>query len=127
MEISILTARILGVIYLSFALGVLLNWDNYKSALLDLLDNSGYMLLAGFMATGLGISLLSVHNIWIDTWHSLITLIGWIATVKGVMLLAFPTKWSIYRPLLMIGYFKWIIILVTLLLGSVLCYFGFFA
>ncbi len=117
----------MGVVYLSFGLGVLLNWENYKKAILDLLDNAGYMILLGFMAAGLGITILSIHNVWVGSWHTLVTIIGWIATIKGGMLLAFPTKWAIYRPLLMIGYFRWIFMLATLILGSLLTYYGYFS
>ncbi len=126
MEAPILTARILGIIYLSFGIGVLLNWDNYKRIILDMLDNTAFMVLGGFIAVGLGVTLLSVHNIWVGTWHSLITLIGWIATIKGILLLVFPSKWVIYRPLLEIGYYRWIIVLIALTVGTLFIYFGFF-
>lgn len=127
METSILTARILGVVYLAFGIGVLLNWENYKKAILDLLDNAGYMVIVGFLAAGLGVTILSIHNVWVGTWHTLVTIIGWIATIKGVALLAFPTKWGIYRPLLMIGYYRWFILIGTLIFGTLLTYYGFIA
>jgi len=127
METSILTARILGVIYLSFGVGVLLNWKNYKKVILDLLDTTSYMVLAGMIAVGIGVSILSFHNILTNDWTILITLIGWIGTIKGVLLLLFPTKMIIYRPLLQAEYFRWLILLVTLPLGTLFTYFGFIA
>jgi hypothetical protein len=127
METSILTARILGVIYLSFGLGVLLNWSNYKKVILDLLADTGYMVLAGMLAIGVGIAILSHHNFWSSDWTILITIVGWIGTIKGVSLLMFPSKMTMYAGLFSFDYFRWIIVLVTLVLGTLFTYFGFIA
>jgi len=127
METSILTARILGVIYLSFGVGVLLNWNNYKKVIFDLLDNTAYMVLAGMIAIGAGVSILSFHNVWSNDWTILITIVGWIGTIKGMVLLMFPTQMIIYRSFLQLDFFRWMIVLVALSMGTLFTYFGFIA
>ena len=127
METSILIARILGVMYLSFGLGVLLNWANYKKVILDILGDAGFMVLAGMVALAVGIAIISYHDIWGSDWRTLITIVGWIGTIKGVFLLMFPTKMTMYVPLFKIDYFRWILLVATLAMGTLFTYFGFIA
>jgi len=90
METSILIAKIIGLIYVAFGVGLLLNKSYYIKAINSLLEDSSYFIIGGLLAIIIGILIIEYHNIWSNDWTVLITIIGWIALIKGIILLAFP-------------------------------------
>lgn len=126
MESSILIAKIIGIIYLSFGIGLLLNKSYYAKILGDLLENATYMIIGGFLAIVFGFLIIEYHNVWGKSWTILITLIGWFALIKGVILLAFPKFLNRFKSMLMSE--KWIqfIAPLVILFGITFIYFGFF-
>jgi hypothetical protein len=90
MELSILIARIASVIYLSAALGGFFSKDHYRRILDDMYRNSALTYMAGFTTVILGALIVNYHNIWTRDWRVLITIIGWLALIKGVTIMAFP-------------------------------------
>lgn len=126
METSILIAKIIGLIYLSFGVGILLNGSFYKKEIPKLLENTAYLILGGFLAIIVGVLIIDNHNYWVKNWTIVITLIGWIALIKGIMLLAFPTLVKIYKPLLNSENFYKILGPLVLVFGLIFTYFGYF-
>jgi len=90
MVASILIAQVLSIIYLAFAIGLLVSNDFYKKALPQIMSNSSTYLFGGFLAIVLGMLMIRHHNSWQNNWTSLITIIGWIALLKGITALVFP-------------------------------------
>ena len=86
METSLLIAKIIGVIYTSFGIGLLFNKKHYKSTFPKLLENPSYTILGGFMAIVLGFLILELHNGSENDWTVIIPIIGWIAIIKGFFL-----------------------------------------
>ncbi len=44
------------------------------------------------VATVTGLLLISVHNVWVQDWPVIITLVGWILFLKGSWFMLFPDK-----------------------------------
>lgn len=126
METSILIAKIIGLIYLSFGVGILLNGNYYKKEIPKLLENTAYLILGGFMAIIVGILIIDNHNYWVKNWTIVITLIGWIALLKGILLLAFPTLVKVYKPLFNSESFYKILGPLVLIFGLIFTYLGYF-
>ena len=126
MELSVFIAKITAVIYLSAALGGFLSRDYYRRLAEDIYKNAGLTYLTGFMAVIVGFLVVHYHNFWKPDWTVLITIIGWIALVKGVCLIVFPgfikrlseSLSTTERALQLYPY-------VALLLGLLFGYFGF--
>ena len=126
METSILVARILALVYLSFALGILFNKDYYSKMLPELVNNRSAMMYGGFMALVLGFLILMNHNLWQPDWTIMITIIGWIAVIKGILLVVFPTHISIYKNnILDPKNLTRLVLPMMLVIGLVFGYFGF--
>lgn len=125
METSILIAKMLSVAYLSIGLGLLASRDHYEKVMKKILDSSPYMILGGFMAVIAGILITEFHNIWVMDWTVIITIIGWIALVKGIFLLAFPKSLRMFEPMLKKGSYFLFATPFTLIIGLVLGYYGF--
>jgi len=127
METSIFIARIATVIYLSIAVGLLFNGNYYKKEFGKLLDNSAYLILGGMMAIIIGSLIVKYHNFWVKDWTILVTIIGWIALVKGALLLAFPKIFFFFKPMLKSESLNKFVTLMVIVLGLVFGYFGFFS
>jgi len=125
MELSELIAKIVSVIYLSAALGAVLNKDYYRRILDDLFQNAALTYLMGFTALILGSLMVNYHNSWTKDWTVLITILAWLALVKGVLIVAFPKFVQRYsRPFLGETGIKFVPY-VAAFLGLVFGYFGF--
>ena len=125
MELSIFIARTMGVIYLSVGLGLFFFREMYMLALRKILDSPAYAFLGGFMAVIGGVAMVTYHSIWVSDWRVIITIVGWVVLVKGVMLLIMPGYIRAFRGALLVRFGKYLTI-ASLLFGLVLSYFGFF-
>ncbi len=56
----------------------------------DMLKNDATIYLGGLFAVTIGYFMVSLHNVWSQDWTVLVTILGWTALVKGVLILAFP-------------------------------------
>ncbi|MEP5612712.1 MAG: hypothetical protein ABJP45_10710 [Cyclobacteriaceae bacterium] len=90
METSILIARILAVVYLSVGFGLLFNPTYYKGAFEKLIHSPAYRFLGGWIAVSVGVVMVQYHNLWVNDWRAIITIVAWIALIKGIFLIVMP-------------------------------------
>lgn len=55
-----------------------------------IIENRGFGLAYGLMSLILGITSVLLHNVWELNWHVVITIFGWLALLKGIIVLAWP-------------------------------------
>ena len=125
METSILIAKIIGIIYLSFGLGILINTKLYQKLLEQLLIDPSIRILGGVMAIIIGILILEYHNVWEANWTIVISIIGWIALIKGILLLTFPKFITIVKPIFDSEKSLRVLAVLVILIGIVFAYLGF--
>jgi hypothetical protein len=125
MELSILIARITFGVYLSAALGWVFSRDHYRRLPDDLFGNAALTYFIGFTALVLGSLMVHYHNIWRSDWTVLVTILGWLALIKGVLLIALPGFVQSYSKFIFEGsgfqLFPYLAVFIGLLFG----YFGF--
>lgn len=93
--------------------------------MIETMNHPASLVLSGFIALIVGIMLVVSHNLWVEDWRVLLTIIGWMALFKGLVIIFFP-------HLLVNLSLKWmqnevaytLTFLFTLFLGVVLLYFG---
>jgi hypothetical protein len=91
--LSLLTlhlARAYGVVIITVALSALLAPKRLAAALGEFERSPGLTFLSALFALVLGIVLVMLHSIWVDFPAILVSLLGWLIAVKGVLLLAAP-------------------------------------
>ncbi len=125
METSLFVAQVLAICYLSVGIGFLVSKDYYRKEVIKLLENPGFILLGGYFAIVIGALILRVQNSWEADWTTLITLIGWIAIIKGIWIIIFP-KSTVHFKAMLTKYYNWIGVDI-IILGLIFAYFGFFA
>lgn len=126
MEISYFVAQLLAIVYLSVGIGALSKSFNYIKIYDDFVKSPGLTYVTGFFVILLGYLVVYYHNIWVAKWYVIITIFGWLALVKGIMLVAFPGWLKSFRPLVK-GSFGNSVGYLGLILGLIFAYFGFFA
>ena len=100
MELSIVIARIIGIVYLSFGIGLILSNRYYKREVINLYDDASYILFIGILASIIGSLIITYHNIWEWNWRVLVTIYGWLALIEGILVLIFPRFVSWIKPIL---------------------------
>lgn len=53
-------------------------------------EDRGFGIMYGFLSIFLGLGTVILHNVWTLNWQGLITLIAWLALLKGIYVIAYP-------------------------------------
>ncbi|MCX5794799.1 MAG: hypothetical protein NTY77_04830 [Elusimicrobia bacterium] len=87
--------------------------------------NAALTYLLGLLALVIGSLIVHYHDIWVGDWPVLITVLGWIAVVKGIMIIAFPNAMQRLTRRLLAGAAPRIVPYFALSLGLLFGYLGF--
>ena len=128
METSIFIARIFGLCYLILGAGFVFNRKAFGQVIDDFCKNAALVIYGGLVSLVIGVVIILTHNVWVANWTVIITIIGWLALIKGIWIIVFPNT----VPKFIQAYKKnenLLIVnpIVILILGAVLTFFGFFA
>ena len=126
MELSIFIAQIIAVTYIAMSVGAIFGGVSYKKMYLDIMKSPGLLAFAGMFGIILGFFLIKYHNIWIWDWPVIITIIGWLALIEGVIYLSFPKVFKVFEPMFT-GKFVKVLPYFSLAFGLLFAYFGFVA
>ena len=83
-------AALIGPIYIVVGIGIFLNPNHYSKIIKEFFRSPTLIYLGGAMAFATGLSILYFHNTWSREWPVIITILGWLACLKGVHFLIFP-------------------------------------
>ncbi len=82
--------QLLGLAYTAVGLGGLIKKDAYKRIIEGYADSTALLVSSGLLALTLGFLLVTFHNVWTMGWSVIITVVGWLVLIKGLMILIFP-------------------------------------
>ena len=125
MQLSKLIAKIASVIYLSASVGAFFGADHYRKIANDLFSNAGLTYLAGFITVIVGLLIVTYHNRWTKNWTVLITILGWLALVKGIFLITLPQFVESLSQRMFTDFGLRVFPYASLCLGLLFAYFGF--
>ncbi|MHC5059976.1 MAG: hypothetical protein ACYTFK_02680 [Planctomycetota bacterium] len=118
--------QIISLVYLSVGIGILINPGFYKKLFEDFAESASALYLGGIMAIVVGYLIVAFHNTWTRDLSVIITIIGWIALVKGILILVLPKIIiALSRAMLKNGCFLKIEAVVIVILGLALSFLGF--
>ena len=83
-------AQIIGLLFSIDAVGVLINTAIYRRMVEEFTESPALRYLGGMLALFFGLFILNFNNAWTADWTVIITIIGWLSVVKGVLLIVFP-------------------------------------
>lgn len=90
MTSSTYLALLFGVYILAVSIPMIANQKRLIAVIDEFIDSDSLIFLTGILALIGGVSVICFHNIWTADWRSLVTFIGWIAAIEGLILIIFP-------------------------------------
>lgn len=88
-DISVYLSKAIGVYLLIVGSGMLIN-PKIRAIFLKIMNDHSLLYVSDFIGLIIGILLVTSHNIWVADWRLLITVIGWVALIKGTLRVVFP-------------------------------------
>ncbi len=91
METSIYLAKLMGPIYFVIGLGVLINPAYFRSVAREVAASPALLYLTAVFALVAGGLIVILNNVW-SGWPIVITILGWLAILKGTVRILAPTR-----------------------------------
>jgi uncharacterized protein YjeT (DUF2065 family) len=82
--------QIFSIIYLAVGVGILINPGFYKKMFENFIENAAVLYLGGITALVVGYLIIAFHNTWTMDLSVIITIFGWLALIKGILILIRP-------------------------------------
>jgi uncharacterized membrane protein HdeD (DUF308 family) len=99
--------------------------NHYRKIANDPFSNAGLTYLAGVITVIIGLLIVTYHNRWTKNWTVLITILGCLALVKGIFLIAFPQFVQSLSERMFTDFGSRVFSYAPLCLGLLFAYFGF--
>jgi hypothetical protein len=90
MDISTVIAQILGIFFVVAGIALVGNSKAVTAAIEEAVQNKGILFVWGILALGVGAVIVTLNNAWITGLPLLITVLGWLAVLKGAFIMIFP-------------------------------------
>jgi len=127
-DFSLLLVQVIGIYLLVTGLSLLLYPKRTARAIHEVANDYLVPYLGGAVALILGLLIVLTHNVWTNLMTSIVSLVGWIAVVKGALMFLLPhdsmkgiaEKFSTGRAPMIWG-------VVAVAIGLYLSYMGFIA
>src|SRR6516165_5153228 len=85
MQVSIFLARLLGPLLLLPGVGLLINQRAFRTMASEVIGSVTLVYLFGLMDFAAGLAIVLVHNVWVPDWRVIITLLGWLLLIRGLV------------------------------------------
>lgn len=90
METSIFLAKVIGLSGAISTLAVLIRYKTLLEMEETAVKNPVITYLSGFFILIVGVLLVVSHQVWTGDWRVVVTIIGWMILIKGVIRIFFP-------------------------------------
>lgn len=75
--------------------------DKAEALLADFQNSPALTYIAGIMTFAIGVAIILTHNIWSDGLAIFVSLLGWVAAIEGLVLIAWPEPlWALGRAMM---------------------------
>jgi hypothetical protein len=126
MQTSIFLARLIGPVMTLVGISLLMNEAAFRKMAMEFLRSPALVFFSGMMLMPAGLAVVLSHNVWVLNWPLLITLLGWIAVISGALRVFAPDRaLKIGKKAIASKEIMTAAAAVWLVIGAVLCYFGF--
>jgi len=85
-------AGLIGPTLLAIAAGMLLNLDAFPALAEQVSREPALICLSGVLLFVAGVAIVRVHNLWSGGWPVLVTVLGWLAVLAGLVRILLPTR-----------------------------------
>ena len=71
---------------------MVLNFGSFPELAEQVARDPGLIFLSGILLFVAGLAIVRVHNVWVGGWPVLVTVLGWVAVLSGLLRMLFPTR-----------------------------------
>lgn len=82
--------QVFSLAYIAIGIGILVNQQFYRNLFEDFIERTSNLYVGGVMALAIGYLIVAFHNTWTKDMSVIITIIGWLALIKGILILVCP-------------------------------------
>jgi hypothetical protein len=90
MQPAVFIARLTGPLLVVIGVGVLLNEANYAAMITEAAHSPTLIYLSGLLTLPLGLAILNVYPAWTADWRVIVTILGWLLAIGGVIRIVLP-------------------------------------
>ncbi len=87
---AVFIARLIGPSLVVIGVGVSLNEANYAAMITEAAHSPTLIYLSGLLTLPLGLAILNVYRAWTADWRVVITILGWLLAIGGVIRIVLP-------------------------------------
>ena len=95
MQRSIFLARLIGPVLITVGIALIFNSDTYRYMAEQFLVSYALIYVAGIIALFAGLAIVNTHNIWHWKWPVIITILGWMSVIGGIIRILIPQEGQI--------------------------------
>ncbi|MBT3413294.1 MAG: hypothetical protein HOJ15_00460 [Candidatus Jacksonbacteria bacterium] len=92
MELSIFLGKVVAWYLVIAGASILINRNFIKEYTKGFSKNAALLYFAGVISLIIGLMMVISHNIWASDWRVVVTIVGWLALLKGIVLLVSPSS-----------------------------------
>ena len=82
--------QVISIGYIAVGIGMLINPGYYKKMFEGFVENAAVLCCGGVGGLVMGYLIVTFHNTWTQDLSVIITIIGWIALIKGLLIFVWP-------------------------------------
>ena len=80
----------MGPTLIAIAAAILLNFASFPELAEQISRDPGVIFLSGILLFVAGLAIARAHNVWAGGWPVLVTVLGWLAILSGLVRMFFP-------------------------------------
>lgn len=96
-----LIAGYAGPLFMAVAVALLINRRTVVGLIADLSNGPGIIFFAGILTLLAGLAIVRAHNVWSAEWTVLVTVIGWLCVIGGIIRIVWPDRVASMRDAVM--------------------------
>ena len=85
-------AGLMGPTLVAIAAAMVLNFASFPELAEQVSRDPSLIFLSGILLFVAGLAIVRVHNVWVGGWPVLVTVLGWVAVLSGLLRMLFPTR-----------------------------------
>jgi len=95
MELSLFLGKVVGAYLLIVGIAYMVRVDLFQEALREFTESPAFMVFGAVLSLIIGLLMVFGHNVWEWNWRVVVTIVGYLSLLKGIMNLFYP-EWARY-------------------------------
>ena len=123
---AVFIARIVGPVFVVIGVSILLNQPIYNAIVIESVHSPTLIYFSGLLSLPLGIVMLNVHRAWTSDWRVIITVLGWLLAIGGIVRIGLPQTTAVLgNTIFATAAVMPIVAVIVLILGGLLSFEGY--